>query len=953
MFELLVGAIGVPLAKFLAKQWLGDSVTGAIAGGMVDYFKDRLGSEREARRAARRIDELAEEFIEGLGPYFEREQGKGLDLEPVLVQLQLTLEGRADAAMIVAQRLDAQKLYDHWLGARPEAVRTFSEGEASAYRTLLHATAAGLVAVADKLPRFEAAAVKSSLDALDQLARQGDTIIAAVGQAVAAVDALRTDVNHLRRGDDGRQRRITEHEADYRNTLRQEAAKLRLFGVDYDPTTPKEWPLEIAYVPLRLELEGHRDRLGYETLLALLPHLGGRLLVEGVAGSGKTTLVQWTALQALDFQRSSARRSPRPSDLLRAIGPELKFVLTGLVPPQRRSVFEELIASVPLRGRPSRDIEPNIPNYTKEMLEGGLSEAPDWRRRMPFLVKLRDCEGSLPGPEDLPYLLTKAIGKPPGDWVYATLKDGRGLVLLDGIDEVPDRQRADIWQSIRDYFETYPDSLFIVSSRPDAVEPEYLPLFGAARARIQPMDPTDRERFIEHWHEAVAVELSLRGQPHRDLPEAARALAARIRAVPALDQIAETPLLCAAVCFLNRARSGDIPDRLVELLRVLCELLISRLDRDRFGDSWENRFSRAYGALDTKEKTDALAAIAQYMVREGKPTVPDKDLLAPLREAIARLPKPIAVEPIEILRALKERSSVLRGRSETTSEFAHNVFRSFLAAQAYARGTSFSDLLDKARQTADPRPARPRGGPRRDRVQRSPDRGDPRSSGWGRADAGPMAANDGLALLAGRGRFACPPARLSRATPRQARASAARRRGGRLVGRARRAGGAATSETKEAERRRGRRLRACAAVDRQQVLTSCPGRLSRPSGGWRGGGVGAGGQPVASRRDPRSRRFIQAVTQCIFVASASPHAPLGPDSAAGRDRNPQPRGQWTPQCRADCPLRRPEVSCSGPHVDERPRAAAGPHRSEEALPRRHAGSAGRSDPRGTDEADNR
>ena len=42
MFELLVGAIGVPLAKFLAKQWLGDAAGAVIAGGTIDAIDINL-----------------------------------------------------------------------------------------------------------------------------------------------------------------------------------------------------------------------------------------------------------------------------------------------------------------------------------------------------------------------------------------------------------------------------------------------------------------------------------------------------------------------------------------------------------------------------------------------------------------------------------------------------------------------------------------------------------------------------------------------------------------------------------------------------------------------------------------------------------------------------------------------------------------------------------------------
>ena len=153
MFELLVGTIGAPLAQFLARQWLGDSAGGAIAGGTIDYLESRLGSEREARRAARQVEDLAERIVDGLEPYFEQEQKKGFELQPVILQLELTLDRRATAGVVVANRLDAAELYDHWLKSRPEAIRVLSDNQAEAYRVLVPAIAAGLCAIVEKLPR--------------------------------------------------------------------------------------------------------------------------------------------------------------------------------------------------------------------------------------------------------------------------------------------------------------------------------------------------------------------------------------------------------------------------------------------------------------------------------------------------------------------------------------------------------------------------------------------------------------------------------------------------------------------------------------------------------------------------------------------------------------------------------------------------------------------------------
>ena len=202
-----------------------------------------------------------------------------------------------------------------------------------------------------------------------------------------------------------------------------------------------------------------------------------------------------------------------------------------------------------------------------------------WHARTPFLVKLRLCpEGVLPAPKDLPKLIARAAGEPPEDWVRARLLDGRALVLLDGIDEVPDARRRDIRESIADYFGTFPKSQFVVTSRPAAVsDPAWAELFGPSRVAVQPMAPVDIEAFVEQWHEALAAKLKAAVDRR-----AVDRLTGEILASGGLRQLAETPLLCAAVCYLHRVQQGLLPRRLNSLYEKLCELLIHRLDGTRF-----------------------------------------------------------------------------------------------------------------------------------------------------------------------------------------------------------------------------------------------------------------------------------------------------------------------------------------------------------------------------------
>ncbi len=180
-----------------------------------------------------------------------------------------------------------------------------------------------------------------------------------------------------------------------------------------------------------------------------------------------------------------------------------------------------------------------------------------WCARTPFLVRLRDfSDGQLPKPEALPALIAAQAPGTAEAWVWSTLKEHRALILLDGIDEVPGESRESLAKSIRNYLtflEQYHIQL-VVTSRPAAVrDPIWRELLGPVRASVRQMSPGDVEHFIEHWHRALAI------TAHTEMDtETVDRLVGQVRDRPALTSLAETPLLCGAICYLHRIRRGEI-----------------------------------------------------------------------------------------------------------------------------------------------------------------------------------------------------------------------------------------------------------------------------------------------------------------------------------------------------------------------------------------------------------
>jgi hypothetical protein len=129
--------------------------------------------------------------------------------------------------------------------------------------------------------------------------------------------AARAAVEHTRRsGALLRERTVTGSaveaalgfEQRYADFVAEAHSRLELFGVTLGSRRRAEWPLDAAYISLAVDderaYEPHHEGLGIpgttRTSVKVDQALAGcdRLVLRGPAGSGKSTLVQWLALNA-------------------------------------------------------------------------------------------------------------------------------------------------------------------------------------------------------------------------------------------------------------------------------------------------------------------------------------------------------------------------------------------------------------------------------------------------------------------------------------------------------------------------------------------------------------------------------------------------------------------------------------------------------------------------------
>ncbi|MEV4740060.1 NACHT domain-containing protein [Streptomyces sp. NPDC049555] len=421
---------------------------------------------------------------------------------------------------------------------------------------------------------------------------------------------------------------VEEFERRLREYVIGRSGELTIIGLTLTDGDGETWPLDTAYLSLELTGAGEGFTLPGTDRALTSPRraeeaLAGRnrVLLRGVAGSGKTTLLQWLATV-------TAR-----GDLPPALGH-----LSGCIP-----------LTLPLR----------------------------------TLIR----RGTLPQPEEF---LAAAAGPLAGlpaarGWVTRRLTEGTALLLVDGVDEVPeaDRRRTLAW--LKDLLAAYPDARYVITTRPSAVREGWLTESGFTELELLPMSRGDVLAFIDRWHEAAGARHDARLRAFRDT------LSAAVVATRDLGRLATNPLMCALICALNRARRGYLPHGRMELYRAALDLLLIRRDRER------DIVAGLEGPELEQAQTALLQKIAYWLIRNGRSEIEWHKAVEILDRALPAMPAVAALGGAEdILRHLVVRSGLLRRPTSETLDFVHRTFQDYLGAQAAVDDWDFDLLVNNA-----------------------------------------------------------------------------------------------------------------------------------------------------------------------------------------------------------------------------------------------------------------
>ncbi len=648
LIEILTISVGTAVAKTALKFWLRDSeLAQDISLGLVDILHKKIPGLISRRRTERQLERIAEEVAESLAPFFERESSglpKNEQQAAALAVADTFNKSTITDKLLLSKDLEPIRIEQHLRKVSPDATRDLSGAAVVLYDAILRESCNYLIEIISAIPDF------TLITTREILKREGE-IVLLINKVLSELPKSPLYAQHGARSE-------IDFETQYRREVARKLDRLTLFGLSVLEAIPR-YNLSVAYITLMVERSrNERDEKA-----------------DRKADTTSRPLIEHDGYQKDGSERLSVRTERENDDTLnvqidKALADSQRIFIRGEAGSGKTTLLQWLAV-----------------RSARRDFEGALAK---WNDTIPFFIPLRRfVDGGLPSPENLPNHIAESItGEMPNGWVHRQLRSGRSLLLIDGVDELPQAKRKRAREWLIDLTANFPESQYILTSRPPAVGESWLENEGFKDCELQPMTLPDIDIFIDHWYAAAEKELNDSEEINELIGFGAK-LKGIIRENRQIRNLATSPLLCAMLCALNRARKTQLPNDRMELYRIALEMLLDRRDVER------EIPTEGLPRLKRREKELLLQDLAYWLLINNYLDVDRAKAQKRLEGKLAFMPHP-EQDASKILQYLLERSGVLREPVADRVDFIHRTFQEFLGAKAAIEENDIGVLVEKA-----------------------------------------------------------------------------------------------------------------------------------------------------------------------------------------------------------------------------------------------------------------
>ena len=255
------------------------------------------------------------------------------------------------------------------------------------------------------------------------------------------------------------------------------------------------------------------------------------------------------------------------------------------------------------------------------------------------------------------------------------LSQGRGLILLDGLDEVPESDSDAVVRQIRQFVQKYYNNHFIITCRIAAAKYRF---HDEAFTCVEVADFNNKQiaAFAQNWFVAFS--------PNR---EAEKAVASqfveklKLQKNQQIRELAVTPILLNLTCLVFQAKA-DFPSNRAKLYEEGLEILLRKWDETRGIQRDE-----VYRHLNFSHKQHLLAFVAAITFERGDYFFEKNTVQQLIADYLANLPDG-TTDPVEleihsevVLKAIEAQHGLLVERARGIYSFSHLTFQEYFTAR--------------------------------------------------------------------------------------------------------------------------------------------------------------------------------------------------------------------------------------------------------------------------------
>jgi predicted NACHT family NTPase len=256
----------------------------------------------------------------------------------------------------------------------------------------------------------------------------------------------------------------------------------------------------------------------------------------------------------------------------------------------------------------------------------------------------------------------RICGFPSHEAFTATaLEQGKLLILLDGLDEVPTERMNEAIRQIQNFVDLHDQNRFITSCRVAAYRHNFRRFSDVAMADF---DDDQIENFITNWFRSEPQTgqdcwKKLNNEEHKSAKE-----------------LTQTPLLLTLVCLLYQ-RSRKFPTNRATLYERALRVLLEEWAAEK-GIPHED----IYRGLDTKRKEMMLSEIAHHAFQTDCLFLPKREITDQIEQLLKEiLPDEKFIDGTAVLKSIEIQHGVLVERAEGIYSFSHLTLQEYLTAQ--------------------------------------------------------------------------------------------------------------------------------------------------------------------------------------------------------------------------------------------------------------------------------